>query len=485
MAAPATIRLNTNVPFPALVTGTGPVTITKQNGIWTVGFNISNLGIQNPPQTANFPTDYLLGYDSVAKTFFQVPLSAVGSIVGNSTPLVISPPANSTTQGLLINQSISGSTFPGFAGGSGTSSTAMDGIFIPSDNGAVGAGILYDFEIVHIFGGSAATGGRVPIFGWLVQTAITNASNTNRNYTGGSSISDTRTGDGGTNTGAGALGAYFGANPQVRVSAAATNLFVASGAEVDNYGATGGTAKYNWGVNIANFTQVVGASSDAGLVFYTGGATGVYGPGLGWKQGISFAETAANGLPPIASSGTVIGTHLETLGTFNVTHGVDFTGFTFSGSAFKSNGFSVDGTGGILSKGLTVATFDQIGFTRIKLTGVNFNSANTDNAIPVPLPPGVSRYQVQSVRLNNASASISTATIGVFTGTGGGGQTIAANQAVTVTATAADTNNNSQNLTITNAGTEAYNDATLQVRIGTAQGSAATADVVIIIVPLT
>jgi hypothetical protein len=399
--------------------------------------------------------------------------------------VTINPPANSGSQGLLVNQTVSGSTFPGFAGGSGTASTTLNGAYIPTDNGAVGVGILYDFEIVHLFGGSVTTGGRVPIFGWLVQTATTSASNSVRNYTGGSFISDTRTGDGGTNTGAGALGAYFGGNPQVRVSAAATNLLAASGTEFDNYGASGGTAKYNWGVNIVDYSQVVGASSDAGLAFYSGTAVGAYGPGLGWKQGISFAEIASSGIAPIASSGTVIGTHLETLGTFNVTNGVDFSGFTFSGSAFKSTGFNVDGTGGIQSKGLTVATFDQIGFTRIKLTGVNFNSANTDNAIAVPLPPGIARYQVQSVRLNNASASISTATVGVFTGTGGTGQTIAANQAITVTATAADTNNNSQNLTITNAGSEAYNDATLQVRIGTAQGSAATADVIIIIVPLT
>lgn len=122
---------------------------------------------------------------------------------------------------------------------------------------------------------------------------------------------------------------------------------------------------------------------------------------------------------------------------------------------------------------------------RFVATGINFNSANTDNAVSINLPVGVARYQIDSVRINNASASISTATVGVFTATGGGGQTIAANQAITVTATASDANNNSMSLTLTNANTEAYNDATLQVRVGTAQGSAATADVVIYITPLT
>lgn len=122
---------------------------------------------------------------------------------------------------------------------------------------------------------------------------------------------------------------------------------------------------------------------------------------------------------------------------------------------------------------------------RFALTGVNFNSANTDNAITITLPAGVSRYVVQRVTINNASASISTATMGVFTATGGGGQTIAATQAITVTATTTGTNNNTQSLATTNSTTEAYTDSTLQIRIGAAQGSAATADVIIHIFCLT
>lgn len=118
------------------------------------------------------------------------------------------------------------------------------------------------------------------------------------------------------------------------------------------------------------------------------------------------------------------------------------------------------------------------------LKGVNFNSANTDNAVSISLPPGISRYAVSSVWINNASASISTATVSVRTGAGATGATIAAAQAITVTATATDTVNNAQSLTLTNAATEAYNDTTLYVRIGTAQGSAATADVLITLIYL-
>jgi hypothetical protein len=38
---PPDIRVNTQVPFPALVVGGGPITVTKQNGVWQVGFSIA------------------------------------------------------------------------------------------------------------------------------------------------------------------------------------------------------------------------------------------------------------------------------------------------------------------------------------------------------------------------------------------------------------------------------------------------------------
>ncbi len=37
MAMPANIRVNAQTPFPALVSGVNGVTVTKNNGVWTVG----------------------------------------------------------------------------------------------------------------------------------------------------------------------------------------------------------------------------------------------------------------------------------------------------------------------------------------------------------------------------------------------------------------------------------------------------------------
>jgi hypothetical protein len=71
---PANIRVNAQLPFPALVTGTGPITIGKVNGIWQVGFSIAAFGSQNPP-SGNYPTDFLFAYDSVAKAFFKISIT--------------------------------------------------------------------------------------------------------------------------------------------------------------------------------------------------------------------------------------------------------------------------------------------------------------------------------------------------------------------------------------------------------------------------
>lgn len=141
----------------------------------------------------------------------------------------------------------------------------------------------------------------------------------------------------------------------------------------------------------------------------------------------------------------------------------------------------------ITTRALTpgAAGVTERGPSYIIVKGVNFNAANTDTIVTFTLPPGVSRYAVGSVWLNNASASISTATVSIRTGAGATGATIAAAQAITVTATATDTVNNAQSLTLTNAATEAYNDLTLYVRVGTAQGSGATADVIINLIYLT
>lgn len=124
------------------------------------------------------------------------------------------------------------------------------------------------------------------------------------------------------------------------------------------------------------------------------------------------------------------------------------------------------------------------GRIRFVLTGVDFNTANTDTQLLLTNLP-TTRYRVDSVRLCNASHSLTTATVGLFTAAAAGGVAIASLQAITVSATADATNNNAMKLTLNNPDTISFTTTTLFLRVGTAEGAAATGDVVIDLEPLT
>jgi hypothetical protein len=89
MTLPPNIRVNVGAPFPARVQGSGPITVSKANGVWTVSLNISGIASQ-VPLLANFATDYVLFYDSIANAFFKMSISALVAAV--------TPPAGARTQ---------------------------------------------------------------------------------------------------------------------------------------------------------------------------------------------------------------------------------------------------------------------------------------------------------------------------------------------------------------------------------------------------
>ena len=131
------------------------------------------------------------------------------------------------------------------------------------------------------------------------------------------------------------------------------------------------------------------------------------------------------------------------------------------------------------------------GFIVYTSKGVNFNSANTDTGVALTnFPAWASRFTVNSVLITNASGTLTTASAGVFTSTSAGGNTLAVNQTLTVTNSTDATANNMQALTLTNVSTASYllsalpHSPTLYVRVGTAQGVAATADVTLTLHPI-
>lgn len=121
------------------------------------------------------------------------------------------------------------------------------------------------------------------------------------------------------------------------------------------------------------------------------------------------------------------------------------------------------------------------------VANVDLNSANTDNAITIRLPSGVTNYRIDSVFVKNkgTTASLTTATAGLFSTAAGAGLALAANQALSaITSKTVDVDANGLALTITVGARTWLADTSLFFRVGTAQGAAATADVYVYIRPL-
>ena len=108
---------------------------------------------------------------------------------------------------------------------------------------------------------------------------------------------------------------------------------------------------------------------------------------------------------------------------------------------------------------------------------INFNSATTDTAVTINLPVGTTLYRLDQIAISNASHTLTTATIGVFTAAGGTGTTLLADSAVTVATATVGGANSAQ--VLTGVATVNTNSATLYIRIGTPEGAAATADVIL------
>ena len=126
--------------------------------------------------------------------------------------------------------------------------------------------------------------------------------------------------------------------------------------------------------------------------------------------------------------------------------------------------------------GASAATGSQSMHQSYTVSGINFNSANTDTAFTLVPPAGYTRYRFNSVVVSGASASLTTATFAVFTDAAGAGTAmIPSATACTVSTASEGTNNNSQLVNGTNAATISYNDTAIFFRVQTPQGSAATA----------
>jgi hypothetical protein len=260
---------------------------------------------------------------------------------GASGPgIQISPLAGSLNQGLVISQSPSASA----SATTFYNQVQVNDTATITGGGSYGVGLLVNEN----FGGSSVQGGRIAGYFQAQLAAATNASNANRNYIGITGQGIALSADTGTSPNAPgtAAGMMFGGGFIGGLFSPATSFLVVTGTEFNSFIATGASA---WAKTLAQFSadlrdRVQGTVVDTMLWFYNQSASNP-----GWNNGLLF--DGGNQPWPIASGGTII----KTLGSATVAHGIDFSATTFSSDAFKSSGFSVDGSGNVSPHLISVA----------------------------------------------------------------------------------------------------------------------------------
>lgn len=160
-------------------------------------------------------------------------------------------------------------------------------------------------------------------------------------------------------------------------------------------------------------------------------------------------------------------------------------GMQLFGTPFQNGTMSL--SGGVMSATAPAGSLKFCAYA------INFNNNNSDTAITISIPtlgggsgPGNNGlYSVEGVWLGHATHSLTSATLGVYQSPSAGGLAIVTTGAITVSASAANSTNNAQALTINGQTITAYNFATLYAHVGTAEGSAATGDVCVLVHPTT
>lgn len=115
-------------------------------------------------------------------------------------------------------------------------------------------------------------------------------------------------------------------------------------------------------VNSITSAGSCGVAPAAAVAVTGGGGTGATltmtwsgSPSTGFHVGILFAELK-NGLPPIDATGCVMCAYLGSLPNFYASTGIDLSSFIISGSAWKSTGATLDGSGNWSIASLTLSS---------------------------------------------------------------------------------------------------------------------------------
>lgn len=234
-------------------------------------------------------------------------------------------------------------------------------------------------------------------------------------------------------------------------------------------------------------------SDGTNFVSNTLGITDISGLGANVATALAIAVGSTGGLVPFNGA---LGTPASGVATnlISTTSAIDTSNTSLATNAFVINqaasatplgdGTAAVGTSTRFARGDHVHPIPtQMGVLISKSTGVNFNSANTDTALAIVLPPGYTRFIPWRINFSSPSAVMGTATFGLFSGAGATGIQIYTAGTVAgpfVVGDATAGNAQSLNVSISNISFVAASLTTANTiffRVGTAQGSSATADI--------
>jgi Collagen triple helix repeat (20 copies) len=216
-----------------------------------------------------------------------------------------------------------------------------------ADNSVMGSYYIYPLLVNEVLNNSAITGIRPgSTFQLLFEQQTSNVSNSLNFYCALSTTAIAGAPDNGT-SGA-PLGFLYGANPSASLNSGATHWAGVIGADIIAAIKTGASAVRRIGVTLESQGNVAGSLIDAAVDIFANVS------GIPWNIGILFDDSqninpTANGPYPIAAGGTLIKGAFGSSTSVTLANGVDLSACLFSGAAFKSPGFSVDGAGDVIS----------------------------------------------------------------------------------------------------------------------------------------
>jgi hypothetical protein len=274
------------------------------------------------------------------------------------------------------NQNIGSGTFSGFS----PTAYMQD---LEEDCEVIGSEFMIASRVRHRFlGGTNTHGGRTAFLSQMQKLGATAPDNQNRNYVSSAAFITVSSDDGGTDTlsNSTAKGGHFAGSWAVYLRPEGKNLLNVCGGEINIFGESGASTRYQSGLSIACAYAQRGTESDAALsISGISNATAH----VGYGAGILFSST--NGQHPFSSTSTII---LAKNGPNNISsppsvfRGIDFSQYNITDAILKGALFEVK------ENRMTLGA-DSAGFSVINLAGA------TTDASYVLRTKGAGAFQLQ------------------------------------------------------------------------------------------